>query len=83
MEQASTTIAIVSSVFGGMIALLLYIWNLTQKNNDKRHQQSEKRHEANEILIAKLTDMTVQHGNLLSKLDAIIEHHEKQIDKIP
>ena len=82
MAEAGTTIAIVSSVFGGMIVLLLYIWNMTQRNNDKRHEQSEKRHEANEILIAKLTEMTVQQGNLLAKLDTMSEHHEKQLDKI-
>lgn len=82
MEQAGVTIAIVSSVFGGMIVLLLYIWNMTQKNNDKRHEASEKRHEANENLISKLTDITVQQGNLLAKLDAMIEHHEKRLDKV-
>lgn len=82
MEQVSSAIALATGVFGGLIGLLIYIWNITQRANEKRHRDNEKRLEANEVLISKLTDMTVQQGNLLTKIDTMIEIHEKKLDKI-
>jgi Na+/glutamate symporter len=93
MEQAGTVIGIVSGVFGGIILLLIYIWNTAQKANEERHRANEKaneerhkaneeRHKANEMLIEKLSDVTVQQGKLLTKLDTMIEIHDKQLDKV-
>jgi len=75
MAETATVITVLSIVFGGVISLLIYIWNQTQKANEKRHEASEKRHEASELLISKLTETTV-------KMNTIIEYHEKQLDKI-
>ena len=69
------TIAIVSSVFGGVITLLIYIWNLTQKSNDRRHISSEK-------LIEDLIASKHTNDLILQELKIITKIHDEDIREI-
>lgn len=75
MDQASQTITIVSVIFGGVISLLIYIWNQNIKINDRRHEMNEK-------LIGELTRNSTEQRILLEKLNTMIAHHESVIDKL-
>jgi hypothetical protein len=84
IENAGAVIAIVSGVFGCTIVLLLYIWNLTQKANDKRHESSEaliaelvESKHTNDLILLELKMITSQHANQLNDHGEIIKRHLK------
>jgi len=84
IENAGTVIAIVSGVFGCTIVLLLYIWNLTQKANDKRHESNEnliaelvESKHTNDLILLELKLITAQHANDLKDHSEIIKRHIK------
>ena len=75
MEQAGTAIAITSSVFGAIIILLVYIWNLTQKANEKRHEENER-------LINDLVKSKHTNDLILQKLELITSSQEERLKKL-
>ncbi len=68
-------IVTIASVFSLVIALLLYIWNTTQKSNDKRHADNEK-------LIEQNSNTSQTMSLLLVKLETNQENQQKEIDQI-
>lgn len=79
IEQASNDnwipISIVASVFAVVIALLLYIWKTSQAELKARHDKSES-------LIVKLTESHQQTSLVLTKLEVMVEFHEKALKDI-
>ena len=65
----------IASVFSVVIILLLYIWNMTQKSNDKRHKE-------NENIIGKLSEAVTGISLVLVKLETNQENQQKEIDNI-
>lgn len=61
--------------FALIILLLLYIWNQTQKNNEKRHEESEK-------LIKGLVDSKHTNDLILQELKFLTTSHEEKLKKI-
>ena len=68
-------IVTIVGVFSLVIVLLLYIWNITQKSNDKRHSD-------NEVIIKGISETSSTMGLLLVKLESNQEHQQKEIDKL-
>ena len=68
-------ISIVIAIFGIIIALLLYIWKISQAENKSRHDKSEDN-------IDKLTESQHQISIVLTRLDTIVESHEKSINEL-
>lgn len=65
----------ISTVFSLLIALLLIIWKITWKNNDKRHTD-------NEDLLKEVAETTKKMGDLLIKIESKQEHQQKEIDQL-
>ena len=74
MDQASILITIVSAVFGFVIGLLIYIWTLTQKINDKRHEEHQ-------LIIKELSANQTDQKMILIELRAMVSYHEKKLEK--
>ena len=72
----------IGTVFSLVITLLLVIWKMTQKANDKSHEASTERHEANEMLIKQNSNTSQTMSLLLVKLETNQENQQKEIDKI-
>lgn len=79
IEEASNNnwipISIVVSIFAIVIALLLYIWKTSQAENKSRHDKAEDN-------IDKLTESQHQISIVLTRLDTIVESHEKSINEL-
>lgn len=60
--------------FSVIISLLLYIWNQTNKNNEKRHSNTEK-------VLDKLTENTDKLTEVVTRLEVKHEMHEKILFK--
>lgn len=82
MEQAKVIIAetgwvitTLAIIFGTVITLLIYVWNLTQRANDKRHESSEK-------LVAELVESKHTNDLILSELKLISKGHDEDIKEL-
>lgn len=79
IEEASNNnwipISIVVSIFAIVIALLLYIWKTSQAEMKARHDKAEDN-------IDKLTESQHQISMVLTKLETIVEYHEKSINEL-
>lgn len=75
MEQVSAVILSVSGIFSGIIALLLYIWKMTQNANEKRHETNEK-------LIGELIESKHTNDLILQELKMITKSHAEDIREI-
>tara|TARA_R110002020_G_C15762998_1_gene727299 strand:- start:50 stop:328 length:279 start_codon:yes stop_codon:yes gene_type:complete len=62
----------VAACFSVVIALLLYIWNQTQKNNEKRHTATEE-------IIKELADSKHTNDLILQRLEILVESHDKKL----
>lgn len=65
----------VITCFGVVIALLLYIWNSTQKANIRRHEENEQ-------LIKGLVDSKHTNDLILQKLQFISASHDEKIKNL-
>lgn len=81
-ESIWLPITTLTVVFGVVISLLLYIWNNSQKINNKRHEDSEERHSNNEKIFSKWTETQATVTNVLTELRANQKHQQKEIDKL-
>jgi hypothetical protein len=63
------------AVFSLVIVLLLYIWNTTQKTNDKRHTDNER-------IIKGITKTSNTMSLLLVKIETNQENQQKEIDHL-
>lgn len=79
MEQVGTIITTVTVVFGSVIALLIYIWNLTQKANEDKHAEHKESNKNNATLIAKLADSAVKQDLILQELRMLSQSHQDDI----
>lgn len=79
IEEASNNnwipISIVVSIFAIVIALLLYIWKTSQAEMKARHDKAEDN-------IDKLTESQHQISMVLTKLETIVEYHERSINEL-
>jgi F0F1-type ATP synthase membrane subunit b/b' len=79
IEEASNNnwipISIVIAIFGIVIALLLYIWKTSQEEMKNRHAKAEDN-------IDKLTESQRSISMVLTKLETIVEYHEKSINEL-
>lgn len=86
MDQIQTIITFLSIVFGGLISLLIYIWNQTQKANDKRHEESERRnailHEKHEKMTEELIKNSIEQKMILAELNTMVKYHEKKLEQL-
>ena len=65
----------VTAAFALVIALLLYIWNQSQKANNERHAE-------NGALIKELVNSKHTTDLILAELKFMTEYHQKQIEKL-
>lgn len=79
IEEASNNnwipISIVIAIFGIVIALLLYIWKTSQEEMKNRHAKAEDN-------IDKLTESQRSISMVLTKLETIVEYHERSINEL-
>ena len=79
IEEASNNnwipVSIVIAVFGIIIALLLHIWKTSQEEMKNRHAKAEDN-------IDKLTESQRSISMVLTKLETIVEYHEKSINEL-
>jgi hypothetical protein len=79
IEQASDgywfPLITVTAAFSLVIALLLYIWNQTQKVNNERHS-------GNESLIKELVESKHTTDLILAELKLMTSIHEKKFEKL-
>ncbi len=68
-------VSIVTAVFAVVISLLLYIWKTSQAEMKSRHEKSERTIEA-------LTESNQQISLVLSKLEVIVDFHERTINEL-
>ena len=86
MQEASNgvwfPVAIVGSVLGVLLLVLLAYWKLTQIVNEKRLSDNEKRHEESEKIISELYhNATVQTG-INARLETLVQRNVRDIERI-
>lgn len=76
VEQANNgnwiPLSIVIAVLGVVISLLIYIWNNTQKESEKRRIKVDE-------ILKELTESSVEQKTILSELRTIVRYHEQDI----
>lgn len=79
VEQANQgnwiPLTVVIAVLGVVIALLIHIWNNTQKETEKRRVKVDE-------MLKELTESSVEQKSILSELRTIVKYHEKDIEKL-
>ena len=86
IEEASNNnwipVSIVIAVFGIVIALLLHIWKTSQAETKARHTEMTARQDKSDNSIDKLAESQHQISIVLTRLDTIVENHEKSINEL-
>lgn len=68
-------LAIVAAVFSVVILLLLYIWNKTQNDN-------EKRHESHEEMLKTLVESNQEQKLINQRLEIMVNVHERELEDL-
>lgn len=66
---------IVSSFFSVIIALLIYIWNITMKGNSEKHKETY-------TILTELVNSQKKTDVVLAELKIMVEYHNKDIEEL-
>lgn len=65
---------IVGSFFSIIIALLIYIWNITMNRNNDKHKEAQE-------ILKELVNSQKKTDVVLAELKLIVEYHDKELNK--
>lgn len=64
---------IVSGFFSVIIALLIYIWNVTMRSNTEKHKETY-------TILSELVKSQKQTDIILAELKTIVEYHDREFN---